>query len=213
MRAAIVVASMRGTTAEVACRVAEAIADDVPVFDLVDGPPVVSAFDTVVLGTAIYRGQPMASMRRYAASTTDLVGKRIALFVCGMSRDPVTREAELAAAYPGALLDVAVARGFLGGRVQTTSLNALERLAVSGVAQASQDVDAIDDHAIGAFGAIVRASAMWASDATAAALEVTRTLGPQGARLVSEQRSAFDPSALGCSSDVNAASHTAGSLG
>ncbi|WP_165350478.1 flavodoxin domain-containing protein [Xylanimonas protaetiae] len=151
MRAAVVVASKHGTTLEIGRRVARALGADVPVLDLAeDQHPDLAAYDTVVLGTAIYAGQPRAHMKAFA-QIADLDEKRLGLFVSGMVPADGAREEELAAAYPPALRDRATAAAFLGGSFQFDKLNRFERFVVKRVAKATADVDAIDDRAIDRF--------------------------------------------------------------
>lgn len=152
MRAAVVVASKHGTTVEIGRRVAQALGGDVPVLDLADHHhhPDVSGYDTVVLGTAVYAGQPRAQMKAFT-QLADLGGKRLGLFVSGMLPDADARATELAAAFPPALNDSATATAFLGGAFQFDKLNRFERFVVKRFAKVTTDVDAIDDRAIGAF--------------------------------------------------------------
>jgi menaquinone-dependent protoporphyrinogen oxidase len=149
VRAAVVVASKHGTTVEIGRRVARALGGDVPVLDLADNPhPDLAGYDTVVLGTAIYGGQPRATMKAFA-HVADLSQKRVGLFVSGMQ--PETGDASLTAAYPASLAAAAAARAFLGGSFQLDKLNRFERFVVKRFAKVTTDVDAIDDRAVEEF--------------------------------------------------------------
>ena len=147
--AAVVFASKYGTTREIARRIADGLGG-AHLHDLADGAPDLTGYDTVVLGTAVYAGRPLAAMTTYVASGA-LDGKRVALFVCGMEPDPARRAQEVAAAYPPALANRSGATAFLGGRFQFARMTRLERFIVKRIAKVSTDVDAIDQSAIDDF--------------------------------------------------------------
>jgi menaquinone-dependent protoporphyrinogen oxidase len=85
-------------------------------------------------------------------------GKRLALFGGGMEADPIKRHAEIQAAFPPELLSQAVAVAFCGGRFQFGAMNATERFLIRRISKTKTDVDAIDDHAIAALIAAMKAS-------------------------------------------------------
>lgn len=152
MTTAIVIATKYGATAEIAERLAGEIPGGARVMDLADGEPDLADHPTVVLGTAIYAGKPLPAMRRFASSL-DVTGRRIGLFVGGMEPDPLKRDLELAAAYPEELRRHAIAMAFLGGRFQLAKMRPIERAAIWVIAKVTSDVDGIDQAAIEAFAA------------------------------------------------------------
>ncbi|MDR1634258.1 MAG: flavodoxin domain-containing protein [Bifidobacteriaceae bacterium] len=149
---AIVYASKHGATAEVARRIAAHLNGRARLFALDDTVPDLSSFTTVVLGTAVYAGQPMKAMKEFCGSAP-LSGKRLSLFVCGMEQDPAKRDAELAAAFPEQLRAGAIATAFLPGCYRFSKMNMAERFIVKRIAKTSGDIDAIDDSAIAKFAA------------------------------------------------------------
>ena len=150
MSTAIVYASKHGTTAGVAHLVAQGLDGEVDLFDLSGGEPDLSAYAMVVLGTAIYVGQPIGAMKTMVNSS-QLEGPRIGLFVCGMIPDPAQRQTEIEAAYPEALRQRAVAIAFLGGAFQFDKMSRLERFVVKRVVKVAQSTEAIDQDEIGRF--------------------------------------------------------------
>lgn len=150
MSTAIVYASKHGTTAEIARRIATQTGGDTTLFDLADGSPDLSAFSTVVLGTAIYMGQPRSTMKAFCG-TAKLSDKRLGLFVCGMEPDPSKQTEELVNAFPADLRKQAMTHAFLPGRFLHSAMNMAERFITKRVAKTNQDVDAIDDDAITRF--------------------------------------------------------------
>ncbi|WP_162616353.1 flavodoxin domain-containing protein [Xylanimonas allomyrinae] len=147
----MVIATKHGTTAEIGARVARALGADVPVLDLAEErDPDLCAFNTVVLGTAVYVSQPLAPMKAFL-SAADLGGKRLGLFVSGMVPGPDDRSKELVAAYPPQLRERAVVSAFLSGAFRLDRLNRFERFVVKKTAKVTSDVDAVDDAAIEVF--------------------------------------------------------------
>ncbi|MFC7580203.1 flavodoxin domain-containing protein [Schaalia naturae] len=144
---AIAFASKHGATAEIARRIADGLGPGARLFDLAQGRPDLSKFDAIVLGTAVYAGTPLRTMRTFARSLAPDAA-RLGLFVSGMETDPAVRDQEVQAAFPQALLDRAVAAAFLGGRFRFAGMNVAERLVVRRIAGTRTDVEAIDDQAI-----------------------------------------------------------------
>jgi menaquinone-dependent protoporphyrinogen oxidase len=155
MTTAIVYASKHGATAEVARRIADGLSGPVALFDLDDGSPDVTSFETVILGVPIYAGQPVASLKAFIQAA-DLAGQRLGLFVCGMEQDPAKRLDELATAFPDELRRRAVVAAFLGGRFQFKKMNPAERFIIKRIAKTKDDVDGIDEAALAGFVAQIR---------------------------------------------------------
>lgn len=88
-------------------------------------------FDTIVLGTPIYAGQPRRDMSDFCQKFHDeLLTKQLYLFASGLaSGNLATRE--LQGAYPESLHHHAEGKVFLGGAVDYSSLNLLEKGVVS----------------------------------------------------------------------------------
>lgn len=152
MNTAIVYASKHGATAEIARRIASHIGGATVLFDLAEGGPDLTDFQTVVLGTAVYAGAPIGAMKKYLPKV-DLAGKTLGLFVCGMEADSSKRAEEVTAAYPEKLRTQAVAIAFLPGRYQFSKMNMVERFIIKRIAKTDKDVDVIDDDGIATFAA------------------------------------------------------------
>ena len=150
MTTAIIYATKYGTTEYVAQRIAQGLSEDTQLFSIRDGVPSLDEYDTLVLGTAIYAGQPMKQMTKFIKSL-DYSSKRVALFVCGMETNPDKRNQELVAAYPQDLRNHATVSGFLGGQFQFSRMNRAERFIIHRIAQALEDSNQIDEAAIQEF--------------------------------------------------------------
>ena len=156
MTTAIVYASKHGTTGDIAALLAAELGEDVDLFSLAEDIVSLDGFDTVVLGTAIYAGQPVKAMREFV-KVFDWSGKQVALFVCGMEPDQAARDKEVANAFPQELHDQAKATAFLSGRFQFGKMNKAERFIIHRIARTKTDVDQVDPEAIARFAAQIRA--------------------------------------------------------
>lgn len=113
MKTVIVYASKRGSTREIAERIASFL-----VADLVDlsknATPNLSAYDSVIVGGSIYAGTVHKLVKQFVASYKDeLSSKTLGIFVGGMSDKEV--DAYFETNFPEALLKHAKATAFLGG--------------------------------------------------------------------------------------------------
>jgi menaquinone-dependent protoporphyrinogen oxidase len=97
-------------------------------------------------------GQASGKMKAFCkANEQVLLQKKTGLFVCGMHPDKEQRDKELKDAYPEALHEKAVARGFFGGEFLFEKMNVLERLIVKKIAKTTESVHQIDWDAIEIF--------------------------------------------------------------
>lgn len=153
MKIAIIYASKHGTTEKVARSVGEKLTGDVELFSLSDDPrPDIGRFDTVILGTSIYAGQPLKKMKVFCVENEDmLLQKRLGLFVCGMEPSREGREKEIKAAYADVLREKAVAAAFLGGEFLFESMKFHERLVAGAIAKTRTSVSLIDQDGIDDF--------------------------------------------------------------
>ena len=154
MKIVIIYASKYGTTEKVANSIADKLkeANEVELFSLNKNVnPDISGFDAVILGSSIYMGQVSAKMKSFCKTNESvLLQKKIGLFVCGMHPDQEQQEKELNEAYPVALLEKAMATGFLGGEFLFEKLNFFERMIVKKIAKTKSSVhqinwDVVDD--------------------------------------------------------------------
>lgn len=147
---AIVYATRRAGTRRIVDALVRHFPEGTIAHDLADGAPDLVGAETVVLGTGIYVGRALKSMRKYVAGF-DPGGRRVAVFVSGLEDDPAKQQEELDMAFPEDAVGPIVARAFLPGRLHMDSLNPLERFTMSKVKNATTDIDAFDADAIEAF--------------------------------------------------------------
>lgn len=149
----IIYASRHGTTEKIARRIAEKMGDGVSLVALKQSKyPDIQPFETVILGTSIYTGEPRKVMTAFCKKNENsLLEKTVGLFVCGMHPDSEVRKTETAHAYPDALYKHAKTVRFLGGEFLFDRLNFFEKLIVKKVSKATSTVSAIDKDEVAMF--------------------------------------------------------------
>lgn len=154
----IVYASTQGFTRRYAEALAAQLTGDTTLMDLARDPqPDCSRFDTVVIGTAIYYGQPIKLVRDFcSANLAQLQTKRLGLFVCNMQLEQGQSFVE--AAFPAELRSVAVAAFALPGGLVMSRLNGMQRLVARVIAHAAQDVSWYDEDKVVNFAAVLNAA-------------------------------------------------------
>lgn len=135
MRTLIAYATKHGATQEYAESLAQELSGQVTLLDLrKDVSFDLASFEQVVIGGAIYYGQVQKELRDFCARNLEaLRQKRLGLFTCGWFYDQQP-EQRLQAAFPRELLDVAVVKESLGGKMNPAKLNFFERLITKMVA-------------------------------------------------------------------------------
>lgn len=102
-------------------------------WNLKDGEPDLSKYDTVILGASVYATMPRKPIKAFAQKhTQELKSKKLGLFLCCMA-DGEQGEKQLAAAYPPELRSAARAKGVLGGGFNISDMGTFERFVVQKV--------------------------------------------------------------------------------
>ncbi len=155
MKTAIIYASKHGTTEKVARAIGEKLkgATDVELFSLKNTPnPDIRSFDTIVLGTSIYAGQPSKKMKAFCyGNEAALLQKRVGLFVCGIEPSPEGRKRETDAAYPEELRKHAAVVAFLGGEFLFEAMSFFERTIAGMIAKTTTSISRIDNDGVEVF--------------------------------------------------------------
>jgi menaquinone-dependent protoporphyrinogen oxidase len=155
MKTAILYFSKHGTTEKVAQAIADKLREtsEVELFSLRKNPtPNVGEFDRVVLGSSVYMGQSSKTMKAFCKQNeSDLLQKKIGLFICGMHPNKAEQEKELREAYPQVLQENAAAIDFLGGEFLFESMNFFERFIARMIAKTKTSVHQINWNGIDDF--------------------------------------------------------------
>lgn len=131
MNTLIIYASTHGTTGEVAERISRLIGYNrcrTINIDHDEIPPL-SKFDTIIVGGSIHFGKIQKKIRRFCEKNmSELLSKRIGLFICCMKRE--SERDEFNSAFPADLIKHATATGMFGGEFKFENLNFIEKLIV-----------------------------------------------------------------------------------
>ena len=151
----IIYASKHGTTEKVAHAIAEKLSQtsEVELFSLKQNlNPDISRFETVILGTSIYMGQPSEKMKAFCkVNDSALLQKKTGLFVCGMHPEKEQQEKELKDAFSETLREKATATTFMGGEFLFDKMNFFERFIAKIVGKTNHSVHRIDWNAVDGF--------------------------------------------------------------
>lgn len=130
MHTLIAYSTKYGATKDCAERIAGRLPGQVALADLDSGTAVdLAPYDTVVVGTSIYIGKPRKAARDFCKrNQAVLLGKRLGLYLCCIQDLEQPIKAQLASAFPKALIAHASAMEALGGTVDFEKLGRADRV-------------------------------------------------------------------------------------
>jgi len=112
MKTLILFATKHGCTEKAAQALAQRLGN-ADVVNIADRTPDLSAYNQVVIGSSIYVGQISKPLSQWLSqNVTALKQKRLGLFVCCGQAEKAMEQ--LAAAFPGELVQAAAAKGYFG---------------------------------------------------------------------------------------------------
>lgn len=135
---------------------AEALAKELPgpvtLVNLKSEPEIdISPFDTVIIGAGVYAGQAGKEVGGFCARNLEaLKAKRLGLFICCWSEGEQAQQ-QLQSVFPGELLESAVVRDVLGGELNLTDMNLLERLIVRMIVKETKNASHFSQEAVRRF--------------------------------------------------------------
>ena len=96
-------------------------------------------YETVIIGGGIHAGHLSGSLRRYCMKHEgELRSKRLGLFVCGTDKEH--QEKQFTDNFPQSLLDVAVTKGWFGGRIIFAQQKGVMRFVLKKLLKGEHDV-------------------------------------------------------------------------
>lgn len=146
MKTAIIFSSKHGTTAKVAEILAEKLGkEDITLINLQNQAcKNINDFDAVILGTAIYAGNPMKKSKFFARKNIELLQtKKLGLFICGMDPGEEKHFEEMKASYPDVLLEHASVKYYLGGEFIFEDMNPMERFIIKKISKVQTSISLI----------------------------------------------------------------------
>ncbi len=148
----IIYATKYGTTHSCAIQLQNQLKDGADLVNLAKQPKVaLDAYDTVVLGAAVYAGRANGKLRRFcSANEQALLAKRLGLFLCMMEEGDGSVK-QLQQNYSQALRDKAVVMDSFGGEFLFSRMSWFVRKLIHLISKEDDDVHNIKEQAIKAF--------------------------------------------------------------
>lgn len=114
-----------------------------------------NAYDKVIVGGPIYAGRIQKQIRDFCSKNESaLKDKKLGLFICGMSEGDEAKK-QLEASFPQALLDASLAKESLGGKIEVSKMNFIERKIIKAVAKMESDMTNVSESRINQFAQIL----------------------------------------------------------
>jgi menaquinone-dependent protoporphyrinogen oxidase len=145
MKTAVIYATNHGTTEKVAQMIREQLGEDnADLINLKNNPmPDLSDYDQVFLGGSIHAGNIQNRVKKfYQQNMVDLLGKPLALFLCGMNKQQFQEEFD--GAFPEVLRKHAISKKMVGGEFLFDKMNFIEKALVrkiSGINETVSDIE------------------------------------------------------------------------
>lgn len=138
MKTLIAYGTTYGFSADCARKLAGQVLGETVLVNLVkEKAPSLDLFDNVVVGGSVYMGRVQKQVAEFCnANLNKLLGKRVALFICGGM--PGEYEKNLGAAYPAPLLNAAISKKFYGGELRREKMSLGHRMFTAAIAKAGQ---------------------------------------------------------------------------
>ncbi|MGP4070159.1 flavodoxin domain-containing protein [Halobacillus sp. B29] len=129
MKTLIVYGTRHGSAKKVAYRLRTKLPGEVHVRSVMkERIPPLGDYDTIVLGGSIYMGKIQKELRQFAEEKeTELLQKKVALYICAGEPDPALLERELKDSFSEKLYDHAVVKEVAGHEIHMDQLNLLEK--------------------------------------------------------------------------------------
>jgi menaquinone-dependent protoporphyrinogen oxidase len=152
MKTVLIYTTMHGTTEKVSQYIAEHIADVTLVKISNSSDILISSFDRVILGGSIHMGSIQSSVKKFCTRHRhELLSKPVALFVCGMEKEPGKQKEELRLAFPEGINTHALAKAFVGGEFIFEKMNFIQRMMIKKIAHTDRSLSEIDYDVLNSF--------------------------------------------------------------
>ena len=143
MKTAIIYYSKHGTTESVAYLIGCNLGCEPEYLSLKEHPhPDLQVYDRIILGTSIYAGSPVRSMRKFCCHNRTLLQQKVVgLFICCMNEEHEVEQ--MKNAFPEYLHEKAIAEGILGGEFLFDKMNFIERFITRKVTRIRASVSSV----------------------------------------------------------------------
>ncbi|MFB6468483.1 flavodoxin domain-containing protein [Cytobacillus sp. Hz8] len=158
MKAIIIYATKHGAVEKVSLILKERLGWEIPTIDITkEEAPSLEGYDTVIIGGSIYIGNVQKELVKYMHDhISELLEKRLGLFLCAGHPDPKVLEDEMKRAFPNSLYYHALAKEIFGYEFDFNKMNFLEKLTIRNVAHIRESQFALSDDKIDEFAKILK---------------------------------------------------------
>ncbi len=151
MSALIIYASKHQSTEKYAELIRDQMNDTTLVHAKKSGSIDLKAYDTVIIGSAVYAGRILGSVKKFVKKNLDtLLTKKAGLFICCMEKDDKAMK-ELEDNYPENLRHHAKALGTFRGGFNFDDMNFLEKTIIKKVSGNTESVSFFSEEAVKPF--------------------------------------------------------------
>ncbi len=155
MKIAIIYSSHQGYALECAKQMADGLGTDAKQTELIEVKREAKKFeiadyDTIIIGGGIHAGHLSGALRRFCSKHEALLcTKRLGLFICSTDKD--NQEKQFIDNFPPSLLEVAITKGWFGGRIVFAEQKGLMRIILKKILKGEHDVYEERPEAVKAF--------------------------------------------------------------
>ncbi|ERJ11989.1 flavodoxin domain-containing protein [Haloplasma contractile] len=161
MKILIVYATKYGSTTKATLKLKEALNEEVSIVNIMENSllPKLQNYDCVILGGSIYMGKIQKQIRNYVdANLSQLMTKRIGLFICAGSPNKSDREQEFVNAFPKKLYDHAVCKSLFGYQIDYEKMKWHDKFIMRIVSKSKESVFELSEEVIEQFAKTIKSS-------------------------------------------------------
>ena len=149
MKILIMYTTTHGTTEKCVMKLQQHLNGEVEVVNVKKSKPLeLDRYDTIIVGGSIHAGQIQKRIKRFCEEKLGLLKKkRIGLFICCMEEGKTAKQ-QRENAFPGDLINHAVATAIFGGEFNFEKMNFLQKAIVKKVAKVDNTISKIDENSI-----------------------------------------------------------------
>lgn len=152
----IAYASKHGGTEECAKVLAAKTNSETVLYNLKEKKQIdLTTYDKVIIGGSIYAGRIQKEVSEFCAKNqNELKGKKLGLFICGMSEGEESKKL-ITSSFPKELLSEALTIDNFGGKFDFSKMNFMEKIIVKKVAKIDSDTSNLSESKINQFAQIM----------------------------------------------------------
>jgi menaquinone-dependent protoporphyrinogen oxidase len=153
MKSIVIYATKYGTAEKAAKMLKEKLQGEVALVNIMkEKSPSFKEYDNVILGGSIYVGKIQKELTNYMKSNlSELMKKRVGLFICAALNEPEKLTQELNDAFPEELRSAAVAKEAFGYKFSFEKMNFFDKMATKAIVGIKSNVSELNAGAVESF--------------------------------------------------------------